>query len=169
MLWGPLLEKAWAKVKGNYAQADGGYTGNGIRALTGVPVYEYYSEDLANRDPDEIWEVFKVADDLDYIITSGTFGKDTTLNKCGIANGHAFSLISVFTFKDADHYIRDVSLTEIPEYKLYLMRNPWGVTSHQGEWNQTDPRLQASNNQGQLPFEVNGAKANEYGFIIVNT
>jgi hypothetical protein len=148
VLWGPLLEKAWAKVKGNYGQADGGYTGNGIRALTGAPVYEYFTEDLVNREPDEIWETFRVADDLDYILTAGTFGSDDSLNSCGIANGHAFSLISVFNFKDVDQYMRDFSLTAIPEHKLYLLRNPWGVTNHTGEWDQTDPRLIASDNEG---------------------
>lgn len=99
MLWGPLLEKAWAKVKGNYDQADGGYTANGIRALTGVPVFEYYKEDLVNMNPDDIWEMFHLNDQLDYIMTSGTFGEsDKTQNECGIANGHAYSLISAFVF-----------------------------------------------------------------------
>lgn len=30
-IWGPLLEKAWAKVIGNYELADGGYLENGLR------------------------------------------------------------------------------------------------------------------------------------------
>ena len=40
-MWAPLLEKAWAKVKGNYVTADGGFLVSGIRALTGVPVFTY--------------------------------------------------------------------------------------------------------------------------------
>jgi len=88
-----------------------------------------------NKHPDDIWEIFKKADDLDYILTSGTFGtNDWTSNECGIANAHAFSLISVFKFLDLDKYDRDKSLREIPEYKLYLLRNPWGTTNHTGEW-----------------------------------
>ena len=40
-LWGPILEKAFAKVKGNYAASDLGLLKNGIRALTGAPVFGY--------------------------------------------------------------------------------------------------------------------------------
>jgi hypothetical protein len=40
-IWSALLEKAWAKVKGNYLNAQYDLTSNGIRALTGVPVFDY--------------------------------------------------------------------------------------------------------------------------------
>lgn len=40
-MWAPILEKAWAKVKGNYAQTDGGFVVNGLRSLTGVPTFTY--------------------------------------------------------------------------------------------------------------------------------
>ena len=38
-LWGPILEKAWAKIMGNYDNADEGYIKNGISVLTGAPVF----------------------------------------------------------------------------------------------------------------------------------
>ena len=44
-MWGPLLEKAWAKMKGTYEGADGGFLENGLRALTGCPVFTYKSID----------------------------------------------------------------------------------------------------------------------------
>ena len=40
-IWGPLLEKAWAKVIGNYEIADGGYLENALRQHTGAPVFTY--------------------------------------------------------------------------------------------------------------------------------
>jgi len=40
-MWAPLLEKAWAKVKGTYVTADGGFLVSGVRALTGVPAFSY--------------------------------------------------------------------------------------------------------------------------------
>jgi hypothetical protein len=40
-MWPPLLEKAWAKIIGNYIQADGGITINSLHALTGAPVFTY--------------------------------------------------------------------------------------------------------------------------------
>jgi hypothetical protein len=44
-MWGPLLEKAWAKLKGSYEAADGGFLESGMRALTGCPVFSYKSSD----------------------------------------------------------------------------------------------------------------------------
>lgn len=40
-MWAPILEKAWAKIKGNYVSADGGFIVSGTRALTGVPGFIY--------------------------------------------------------------------------------------------------------------------------------
>jgi len=39
--WGLLLEKAWAKIKGNYDDAEGGFTLTGMRSLIGSPVFPY--------------------------------------------------------------------------------------------------------------------------------
>ena len=41
-IWVAVLEQAWAKVKGNYLISDiCGVTSNSIRALTGLPVFDY--------------------------------------------------------------------------------------------------------------------------------
>ena len=40
-LWGAIIEKAWAKMKGNYLMAEGGFVVNGIHYLTGVPAFYY--------------------------------------------------------------------------------------------------------------------------------
>lgn len=37
-IWGPLYEKAWAKVKGSFDIAEGGYAEMSLRTLTGAPV-----------------------------------------------------------------------------------------------------------------------------------
>ena len=39
--WGIILEKGWAKVKGNYMQAQAGLFEEGITGLTGMPVFTY--------------------------------------------------------------------------------------------------------------------------------
>ena len=44
--WAPILEKAWAKVVGNYAQANGGFIITGARVLTGVPGFTYNAAKL---------------------------------------------------------------------------------------------------------------------------
>ena len=49
-MWAPILEKAWAKVKGNYLNANGDLLQNGLRSIVGVPTYNYelsaYRSDL---------------------------------------------------------------------------------------------------------------------------
>ena len=40
--WGTIIEKAWAKVLGNYLKTNAGYIHNGLRFLTGNPIF-YYS------------------------------------------------------------------------------------------------------------------------------
>lgn len=41
VLWAPILEKAWAKVKGDYDAADGGFVVSGLSSLTGSPAFHY--------------------------------------------------------------------------------------------------------------------------------
>jgi hypothetical protein len=50
-MWAPILEKAWAKMKGSYTNADGGLITNGLRSLTGAPVFKY-SSSINNSDDD---------------------------------------------------------------------------------------------------------------------
>ena len=45
-IWGAVLEKAWAKVKGNYVHSEAGLMVNGLRTLTGVPVFEWMTTRL---------------------------------------------------------------------------------------------------------------------------
>ena len=41
-IWAPLVEKAFAKMKGNYATAsDGGFISTGLRSIVGCPIQEY--------------------------------------------------------------------------------------------------------------------------------
>ena len=45
-IWGPMLEKAWAKVRGNYLNTEGGLVKDGLRLLTGAPVFTYAAAGL---------------------------------------------------------------------------------------------------------------------------
>lgn len=73
--------------------------------------------------------MFVGADALDYIMGAGTSGgSDQTTNSCGIANGHAYSIVSAFTMTDSD----DV------DHKMLMLRNPWGDTSYSHTWHKDD-------------------------------
>lgn len=47
-IWSALVEKAWAKVAGNYELANGGYLENALRSLAGVPVFTYWGQEIIN-------------------------------------------------------------------------------------------------------------------------
>ena len=40
-MWAVIMEKAWAKAKGSYGQANGGFVVSGLRAVTGAPTFTY--------------------------------------------------------------------------------------------------------------------------------
>jgi len=49
-LWAAIIEKAWAKVKGNYLVANGELTANGLNALTGIPVVTYLTSAISTQE-----------------------------------------------------------------------------------------------------------------------
>lgn len=40
-IWPAIMEKAWAKVRGNYINANGGLIENALHHLVGIPVMRY--------------------------------------------------------------------------------------------------------------------------------
>jgi hypothetical protein len=57
--------------------------------------------------------------------TIDTSANAPVLNSCGIANNHAFSILSVFTLNDDN---------------MFMMRNPWNYANFEGKWSQSDTR-----------------------------
>jgi hypothetical protein len=43
-------------------------------------------------------------------------GTDSTYNKCGVSNGHAYSILAAFNMTDAYRKV----------HSMYMIRNPWG-------------------------------------------
>ena len=100
--------------------SEGGHVANGIRALTGVPVFVYETKSLKSSDGtlDAMWTNVLEGETNNWIMGAGTNGSgdDSATNQCGIAKSHAYSIISAFTMTDASSV----------EHKMLLMRNPWG-------------------------------------------
>ena len=85
-MWGAILEKAWAKLKGNYINMNDGYVPNGMRVLTGAPVFSYAMRDLSTPDAGTTFHnLAKANDDLGYIASATVAGTDNrVLNACGL-------------------------------------------------------------------------------------
>ena len=69
-LWGPLIEKAVAKMNGSYENIQGGIPIEGIRKLLGYPGIEYFHQELESAD--ELWDKLVESQTVNALITSGS-------------------------------------------------------------------------------------------------
>ncbi|QRW14156.1 calpain family cysteine protease [Ceratobasidium sp. AG-Ba] len=119
--WVPLLEKAYAKLHGDYAAIDGGLAADAIEDLTGGVSTIFHVHDIL--DEEQFWEeeLSKVNKDRlfgCYIYKmGGGSDEDTTIN--GLFPGHAYSVISA---------------KEVNGRRFLHVRNPWGKTEWTGAW-----------------------------------
>lgn len=126
-MWAAILEKAWAKVKGSYGNADGGYMDTGLRSLTGAP--SIWTSFCSHDEVDGVFNQIKAGEEADYIMGAGTDGdNDEEVNGCGIATGHAYSVMSAFTMTDGGG----------TDHDMVMIRNPWGSAYYTGDWNKDD-------------------------------
>ena len=124
-LWVMLLEKAWAKVNGNYENSIKGFVSEAFRALTGAPVV--FFKHMYIQD---IWEEISEADKNKYIICASS--GEGQLNKArydemGLISEHAYSVISAILVD-----------TQSGEERLLKLRNPWGHKEWLGKWSDND-------------------------------
>ena len=58
-------------------------------------------------------------------------GSDSTYNVCGIADGHAYSILTAFNMTDATGVVISV----------YIIRNPWGYDNNYNQtWKANDTK-----------------------------
>lgn len=126
--WVPLLEKAFAKLNGNYEMIGGGWQSESFRILNGAPSRFYM---LATTDTATSWSVITNALSRGYLVGVDTPG--TT--QFGLASGHAHTIVGTYTLKDP---------TGAVAYRLYRIRNPWGTDSYTGPWCDSDSRWTAA-------------------------
>lgn len=137
--WVSYLEKAFAKVNGNYEAIGGGWQSEAWRIMTGAPSKFYMSNTI-----DSVSAFNVIADALyrGYLVGADTPG-GTTLY--GLAGGHAHSVVGAYSLKDAYGNVQRI---------LLRIRNPWGADSYSGPWYDGDPNWTA-NYKAQVPY-VNG-------------
>ena len=122
-LWVALLEKAWAKINGNYAKIGcGGSPTEIFDVLT-----EAYTEQVQINPyyKDYIWETMINAEKKGYIMTAGTSSDIANLNldEVGLSPGHAYTVLGVMeidTGKELEKVVR--------------LRNPYGNGEFNGDW-----------------------------------
>ena len=121
-LWVILLEKAWAKLNGNYARVIGGDPHEIFEVFTNA-----YCEKIKFKigQEDKLWSAFENAQKKGFLMTAGTSGDTYTLDMqdVGLVPGHAYTILGV----------KEVNTLE-GKQKLVNLRNPWGNGEWSGDW-----------------------------------
>lgn len=157
-MWSALIEKAWAKVAGNYELANGGYLENALRSLAGVPVFTYWGENIIDdTDAKKMWQLIKAADNLGFITGASVYKTmEGTTNVCGMVQGHAYSVIAAFELIESNG----------TKHKMYLLRNPWSITYYSSDWHAEDPRW-TDDLVSQVPYSIDPRTSRDQGIFTI--
>lgn len=145
-IWVLILEKAWAKIHGNYQRIEGGNTAEALIALTGAYVDYVFHNQVVNKDI--LWRMIFTADQHNYVIataaSSSKVGKQSShMKDAGIIDSHAYSLIAANPIVDEKRKIR-----------LLKLRNPWGFDEWKGAWSDHDTKNWTDDLKKKLNFEA---------------
>ena len=119
-LWVSLLEKAWAKVNGNYARIGcRGFSKEAFDVLT-----EAYTEQInislyKEERREELWNIIEKSFKKKYVLTAGTYDAGI-VRAVGLDRGHAYTLINAYSVND--------------KIKLLKLKNPYGESEYSGNW-----------------------------------
>ncbi|KDQ54808.1 hypothetical protein JAAARDRAFT_196208 [Jaapia argillacea MUCL 33604] len=113
--WVPLIEKAYAKLYGDYAALEGGIPGDAIEDLTGGVTTLMPLIDIL--DEDEFWNKELLRANQDRLLGCGIMGPEEQVN--GIFTTHAYSIIQAM---------------EVKGKRFVKIRNPWGHSEWTGRW-----------------------------------
>ncbi|XP_070773744.1 calpain-2 catalytic subunit-like [Enoplosus armatus] len=124
--WVPLLEKAYAKVCGSYADMNAGLPSEACKDFSGGVHMTYQLREAHSAGHDEeLWLSLSRATGCKSMVCCGTAQKGdklvNTVAHTGLVDAHAYSVTAV---TEVEYYGSKV--------KLVRVMNPWGHT----EWNQ---------------------------------
>ncbi|KAH8835194.1 hypothetical protein DL96DRAFT_1729686 [Flagelloscypha sp. PMI_526] len=127
--WVPIIEKAFAKLHGDYASLDGGFSCEALEDLTGGISHVIQVEDIL--DPDLFWteELLKV--NKDRLFGCGLRFDSSWRNgwasatENGLVGSHAYSILKA---------------VEVAGKRFLIIRNPWGAPNSEwtGRWSDGD-------------------------------
>ena len=126
-IWVMLLEKAWAKVNGGYANIISGLPSEALEFLIGLGSLSYDTEnadtDDINEYKNEIIKNVQIADQNNCLISCST-SSNQNITKVGLVDGHAYTLIS----------FHQITTSKNKNVYLFKIRNPWSQGEWSGDW-----------------------------------
>jgi hypothetical protein len=141
-LWPALIEKAYAKAHGSYAQLSGGFIAEALQDLTGAPTETLvFQQDTNNVE----WQELLWARLLSFQESKFLMGVATSQGGDGLVGGHAYSVLDVLEFQNVrvgeqqrmTDFFRGggpVKKKQRTTVRLLRIRNPWGKREWKGEW-----------------------------------
>lgn len=99
--WLPLLEKAYAKVHGDYDAISGGWSGEAVEDLTGGVTTKILTDRILSKE--RLWkELLQVNQQFLFSASSpGSYGDDSDARR-GLALSHAYSVLKAVDAEDED-------------------------------------------------------------------
>lgn len=88
--WLPLLEKAYAKVHGDYEAISGGWPGEAVEDMTGGVTSTLESNRVLSKD--KLWKELCTSDG-EYVFALAAMGQGWDWTRSGLALGHAYSIL----------------------------------------------------------------------------
>ncbi|KAG9195132.1 hypothetical protein G6011_00252 [Alternaria panax] len=123
--WLPLLEKAYAKVHGDYDSIAGGWSGEAVEDLTGGVTTKILTDRVLDKQ--RLWEeLLQAGKKFLFSVSSPSMDGDDSDVRRGLALSHAYSILKAVDAEGEDG----------KKYQLVLIRNPWGkrINASMGEW-----------------------------------
>ncbi|KAG0238146.1 hypothetical protein BGW42_007137 [Actinomortierella wolfii] len=115
--WLPLIEKAFAKIHGDYEAIVGGFFSQGVEDLTGGVSTLLYTSDIL--DTDRFWHEEMLNVNKSILMGCSISYTDMYNADCGLINGHAYSVLEAVEYEGE---------------RLVHIRNPWGSVEWKGDW-----------------------------------
>ena len=142
-----MLEKAFAKLYGNYSNVDGGSSCEALYALTEAPT-KYFAEKENGIHPlEQMWLFLTGSLQNHFIVTAASRSESQVINNktVGIISSHAYGLLDA----------KEVTLANGKKERLIKVRNPWRNHEGNGDWGDSSPH-----------WTPETKKFLNYGFII---
>ncbi|CAG8503123.1 4000_t:CDS:2 [Ambispora leptoticha] len=112
--WLSLLEKAYAKIHGDYESIEGGFVSEALEDLTGGVASSFETSEIL--DIDRLWKEDFLNVNKSVLLGCARSGLGTV---SGLVDGHAYSILGSAEYQGT---------------RLVKVRNPWGNTEWTGAW-----------------------------------
>lgn len=125
--WVMLIEKAFAKLYGNYSRLIKGEFKHAMIDLTGCPAFSFIFSQAEVRkklESGELWNNLRQWKAKNYILACGSRESLTQVVSDFSVSNHAFSILKVYEDENA---------------KLLCIRDPWKIIEWKGDWSLNSP------------------------------